>query len=57
MKEWPPLACRKCNADRRSLFKDTIQTITYRCRICGTEHYKDIIDITGTNPRVGGLDI
>ena len=55
---WPPQTCRHCNQKGAQYFyRDTIQTETYRCRLCGTEHYKNVIDIKGSNPKVGGRDI
>jgi len=55
---WPPKQCRKCGIiGLQNFYRDTIQTITYRCRLCGTEHYRDIIQITGTNPKVRGQNI
>lgn len=55
---WPPTQCRHCNLEgAHNFYKDMTQTITYRCRLCGTEHYEKITKLTGQNPKVGGKDI
>jgi len=58
MTNWPPTQCRKCGVTgRHYFFRDTTQTVTERCRMCGTEHYPHIIEMNGSNPKVGGKDI
>lgn len=53
--KYPPTKCRWCAVvGHQNFYRDTIQTETYRCRLCGTEHYKEIIYATGSHPKLQG---
>lgn len=47
---YPPIQCRHCKETGPIFFEDTERTTTYRCRLCGTEHY-DIGSVVGNNQR------
>ena len=55
---YPPTRCSWCGVQGvHNFYKDRIKVVTYRCRMCGHEHYNDIIYIKGSDPKVGGFKI
>lgn len=41
---YPPETCKHCKETGPIFYRDTERTVTYRCRLCGTEHYEDVIE-------------
>jgi len=55
---YPPIKCNWCGVrGAKNFFKDTTQVDTYRCRICGQEHYSDVIYRKGSDPKIGGMKV
>ena len=55
---YPPTKCVWCNTvGIHNFFKDTIKVTTYRCRMCGHEHYNDVIYLKRSDPKIGGWKV